>query len=312
MDQKNRNTDIYDVVIIGGGPAGLTAGIYCARNKLKTLLLEKGMPGGKMAEAWMLENFPGFEEGVSGIDLAQQMQNQATKHGLEMMMAEVTGVSPRGKVKKVQTSAGEFPSKTLIITGGSERRKLNVPGEEELLGRGISYCATCDGPFFKEKTVAVVGGGNVAVSEAIHLAQYTKKVYVIHRRDQLRAFPALQEKAFAEPKIEFVWDSVTDSILGETSVTQIKVKNVKTGQLREIDVDGVFVSVGLVPNTSYLNDLIPTDEYGNIKVNLKMETEIEGVFAAGDIRHDSIRQAIAAAGDGAIAAVSAGKYINEV
>lgn len=311
MNQKSSNTDIFDVIIIGGGPAGLTAGIYCARNKLNAMLLEKGMPGGKMAEAWWLENFPGFEEGVSGFDLSKQMHNQAVKHGLNVVMAEVISVSPQDKVKKVNTSAGEFSTKAIIVTGGSERRKLDVPGEDKLLGKGISYCATCDGPFFKEKVVAVIGGGNAAVSEAIHLAQYTSKVYVIHRRDQLRAFPALQEKAFAEPKIEFVWDSVVDDVEGDTDVTGVRVKNKKTGELKVIEVNGVFVSVGLTPNTSYLGDLIPTDEYGNVRVNLKMETEVEGVFAAGDIRQNSIRQAIAAAGDGSVAAVSASKYINE-
>ena len=301
----------YDVIIIGGGPAGLSAGIYTARTRLKTLLIEKGMIGGKMAEAELIDNYPGFPEGISGLKLAELMHQQAVKYDLETLYATVASVTVRDGTKLVKTDQGDFTASSVIITGGSERQRLNVPGEKKLTGRGVSYCANCDAPFFQDQPVAVVGGGNVAISEALHLTKFTSKISVIHRRDQLRATEALQEKAFAEPKIEFVLDTVVEAIEGKDTLESLKLRQVKTGKISQLKVKGVFISVGLMPNTDYLRDLLPLDKHGNIITNEKMETEIPGIFAAGDIRRNSIRQAIAASGDGAVAAIYAKQFISE-
>ncbi|MES0278622.1 MAG: thioredoxin-disulfide reductase [Dehalococcoidales bacterium] len=301
----------YDVIIIGGGPAGLSAGIYTARTRLKTLLIEKGMIGGKMAEAELIDNYPGFPEGISGLKLAELMHQQAVKYDLETLYATVASVTVRDGTKLVKTDQGDFTASSVIITGGSERQRLNVPGEKKLTGRGVSYCANCDAPFFQDQPVAVVGGGNVAISEALHLTKFTSKISVIHRRDQLRATEALQEKAFAEPRIKFILDTVVEAIEGNETLDSLKLRQVKTGNISYLKVKGVFISVGLMPNTDYLRDLLPLDKQGNIITNEKMETEIPGIFAAGDIRRNSIRQAIAASGDGAVAAIYAKQFISE-
>ncbi len=301
----------YDIIIIGGGPAGLTAGIYTARTKLKSLLIEKGVPGGKMAEAVWLENYPGFPEGISGYELSQLMHQQATKYGLETLMSTVTDIDIGDRNKVVKTTDGQFSARAVIITGGSERRRLDVPGEKEFTGKGVSYCATCDGPFFQDKEVAVIGGGNAAVSEAVHLTRFASKVTVVHRRDQLRATDILQERALAEPKIEFLWNTTVSAITGDKFVEGLKLKNLKTGKTSDLKLSGVFISIGLIPNTGYLKGIVPLDDYGHIITNLRMETEIPGIYAAGDIRHNSIRQVIAATGDGAVAAVYAKKYLSE-
>jgi thioredoxin reductase (NADPH) len=301
----------YDIIIIGGGPAGLTAGIYTARTKLKSLLIERSTPGGKMAEAVWVENYPGFPEGISGYELSQLMHKQATKYGLETLLATVTEIGVGDKNKIVKTTNGQFSALAVIITGGSERRRLDVPGEKEFTGKGVSYCATCDGPFFQDKEVAVIGGGNAAVSEAMHLTKFATKVTVVHRRDSLRATAILQERALAEPKIEFLWNSKVSSIIGDKFVEGLKVTNTKTDKISNLRLSGVFVSIGLMPNTEYLKSIVPLDDYGHIITNLRMETEIPGIYAAGDIRHNSIRQVIAATGDGAVAAVYAKKYLSE-
>jgi thioredoxin reductase (NADPH) len=301
----------YDVIIIGGGPGGLSAGIYTARTRLKSLLIEKGMIGGKMAEAELIDNFPGFPEGINGYKLAELMHQQAIKYDLETLYATVSSIAVRGDRKLVKTDDGDFTARVVIITGGSERQRLNVPGEKELTGRGVSYCSNCDAPFFQDQPVAVVGGGNVAISEALHLTKFASKVSIIHRRDQLRATEALQEKAHAESKIEFILDTVVETIDGKEAVASLKLRNVKTNKTSRLKVNGVFISVGLMPNTDYLKDLLPLDKQGNIITNEKMETKIPGIFAAGDIRHNSIRQAIAASGDGAVAAVYAKQFISE-
>jgi len=301
----------YEVVIIGGGPAGLTAGLYASRARLSSLLLEKGLVGGQMTEAVEIENYPGFPEGINGLELGQLMHQQATKYGLKTIMAEVTGIELQQGRKVVKTTGGNFIAKAVIIAGGSERRKLGVPGEKEFTGRGVSYCATCDAAFFKELPVAVVGGGNAAITEVLHLSKFASKVTVIHRRNQLRATRILQEKAFSEPKIEFLWDTIVEEIEGEDLVKRIKLRNVKTGRNSTMDIAGVFISIGLKPNTDYLNGILPLDDTGAIITNEKMETKIPGIFAAGDIRHDSAHQIIAAAGDGATAAIYAEKFITE-
>jgi thioredoxin reductase (NADPH) len=301
----------YDVIIIGGGPAGLSAGIYTARTRLKSLLIEKCIIGGKMAEAELIDNYPGFPEGINGYKLADLMHQQAVKYGLETLYATVASITVKDGKKLVKTDNGAFTASAIIITGGSERQRLNVPGEKEFTGRGVSYCANCDAPFFQDQPVAVVGGGNVAISEALHLSKFGSKISVIHRRDQLRATEALQEKAFAEPKIEFILDTVVDAIEGKDALEKLKLRQLKTGKLSHLEVKGIFISVGLMPNTDYLKDLLPLDKQGNIITNEKMETTIPGIFAAGDIRTNSIRQAIAASGDGAVAAIYAKQFISE-
>jgi len=300
-----------DIIIIGGGPAGLTAGIYAARARLDTLLIEKLMVGGQIATAGIVENFPGFPKGINGLELTRLMHEQATGFGLKTIMAEVTGLELSGVFKTVRTTEGDFTTRAVIVAGGSVRSKLGVPGEEEYAGRGVSYCATCDGAFFRDKTVAIVGGGNVAVSEAIHLTHFASKVIVIHRRNQLRADRILQEKVFADPKIEMRWDSVVTEIKGEDFVSELKLKNVKTGQESTLPVDGVFISMGLKPETDYLKGVLLLDDGGYIVTTERMETEVPGIFAAGDIRHNSGRQAICAAGDGATAAMSAERFLRE-
>lgn len=300
---------LYDVIIIGGGPAGLTAGLYTSRNKLSTLLIEKGIIGGNINEAEKVDNYPGFPKGISGLELTSLMHEQALLYGTEVINDDVTNIKIADKVKTVTTSQGEFSTKALIIAGGSERQKLNVPGEKEYTGKGVSYCATCDAPFFRDKTVAIVGGGNAALYEALHIAKFASKVYIIHRRDQLRATPVVQDKVFAEPKIEFIWNTVVTEVQGETFVHKLKLADVSTGKESFLEIDGVFVAIGLVPNTSYLKDIVDMDEKGSVIVNGKMETTVPGIYAAGDIRANSIRQVIAAAGDGAVAAVTAANYI---
>jgi len=301
----------YDVVIIGGGPAGLTAGLYASRAKLNSLLIEKGLVGGQVANAERVENYPAFPEGIGGLELGQLMHQQATKYGLKTLLAEVTGIELQRERKMIRTTEGDFIAKAVIIAGGSERQKLGVPGEEEFTGKGVSYCATCDAAFFREQPVAVVGGGDAAITEALHLAKFASRVTVIHRRDQLRASRILQEKAFSQPKIEFRWDSIVEKIEGENLVKRIRLRQVKTGEKSALEVAGIFMSIGLKPNTDYLKSILSLDVTGLIITDGKMETEIPGIFAAGDIRHNSARQVITAAGDGATAAIYAEKFISK-
>lgn len=301
----------YDVIIIGGGPAGLSAGLYASRARLTSLLIERGLVGGLITESELVENFPGFPEGISGLELGQLMHQQATKYGLETLLAEVTGIELSGKQKVVKTTKGDFIAKAVIIASGSERLKLGIPGEEEFTGKGVSYCATCDAAFFRELPVAVVGGGDTAIIEALHLSKFASKVTVIHRRHQLRATRILQEKASSEPKVEFQWDSIVEEIEGRDSVKRIRLRQVKTGEKSALDVAGVFISVGIKPNTAYLKGTLALDAAGFIITNERMETEIPGIFAAGDVRYHSARQAITAAGDGATAAIYAEKLISE-
>ena len=301
----------YDVIIIGGGPAGLSAGLYASRARLTSLLIERGLVGGLITESELVENFPGFPEGISGLELGQLMHQQATKYGLETLLAEATDIELSGKQRVVKTTKGDFIAKAVIIASGSERLKLGIPGEEEFTGKGVSYCATCDAAFFRELPVAVVGGGDTAIIEALHLSKFASKVTVIHRRHQLRATRILQEKAFSEPKVEFQWDSIVEEIEGRDSVKRIRLRQVKTGEKSALDVAGVFISVGIKPNTAYLKGTLALDTAGFIITNESMETEIPGIFAAGDVRYHSARQAITAAGDGATAAIYAGKFISE-
>jgi thioredoxin reductase (NADPH) len=298
-----------DVVIIGGGPAGLTAGIYTARDRLNSLLIEKGVIGGNINETERVDNYPGFPDGISGSELIRLMYEQATKYGLETVYNEVIALEIKKEHKLVKTAQDSFTARAVIIAGGSERGKLGVPGEKEFTGKGVSYCATCDAPFFAGKTVAVVGGGNAAIYEALHLAKFAARVIIIHRREKLRATTIAQEKAFAEPRIEFLWNTIVQAIEGDNIVKRLKLRQAGTGKQSTLNVDGVFPAIGLKPNTDYLRGVLPLDNLGHIITNERMETGIPGIFAAGDIRHNSIRQAISAAGDGATAAFYAKIFI---
>ncbi len=299
----------YEVIIIGGGPAGLAAAIYTSRARLSSLLLERGVIGGQILNAGQVDNYPGFPQGISGAELTQLMHQQATKYGLETINAEATSIELYGQYKIVTTTDGIFTAKAVIIANGVERQKLGIPGEKEFTGRGVSYCATCDAAFFRDMTVAVVGGGNAALTEALHLSRLAAKVFVIHRRDQLRATRIVQEKAFAEPNIEFLWNTVVEQIEGNDFVQRLQLRRVNTGERSTLDVSGIFIAIGSRPNTDYLKGFLPLDDTGAVITNDQMETGIPGIFAAGDIRHNSVRQVIAAAGDGAIAAISAEKYL---
>jgi thioredoxin reductase (NADPH) len=301
---------IYQVVIIGSGPAGLTAGLYCARSRFNTLLIEKGVIGGQITNAERVENYPGFPKGISGIELGQLIHEQATSYGLETLLAEVTKVVPDQRHNLVSTSEGDFVAEAIIIASGSQFLKLGVPGEDKFVGKGISYCATCDGPLFKGKTVAVIGGGDAAVTEALYLSKFASSVKVIHRRNQLRASKIFQERAMIEPKIEFIWDTVVTQIEGTGVVKQLMLKNTKNAKISILELAGVFVAIGSEPNSTQWRGLLPLDEEGYIITNELMETKIPGIFAAGDVRHNSARQAITAAGDGATAAMSAAGFLS--
>ena len=303
--------NIYEVLIIGGGPAGLTAGLYASRAGLTTLLIEKGIFGGQITYAEHVENFAGFPEGISGIELGEKMRTQAEKHGLKTIPAEVTGLEITEALKVVKTTEGDFTGRTVILAGGAVRRKLGVNGETRLTGRGVSYCAVCDAAFFRDQKLAVVGGGDTAITEALHLTIFASKVTIIHRRNQLRAAHILQEKVRSEPKIDFLWDTTISAIEGKDNVERLRLLNVKTNQSYVLEVSGVFISVGTNPDTEYLRGILPLDESGYIITNEKMETSVPGVLAAGDIRHNSARQAITAAGDGATAAIYSQKYLTE-
>ncbi|MBR3627680.1 MAG: thioredoxin-disulfide reductase [Elusimicrobia bacterium] len=302
---------IYDVVIIGGGPSGMSAAIYSARARLKTLLIEKAGCGGQIAITDHLENYPGFEEGINGFDLAMKMEKQARTFGCEITYGEVSYIETEDAIKKVILSdKKEYFTKAVIIASGANFKKLGVEGEQEFIGKGVSYCATCDGPFFRNKEIAVVGGGDSALQEALYLTKFATKVNLIHRRDQFRAAKILQEKVFAEPKINIIFDSVVEKISGNLSVEQITLKNVKNNISSELSVNGIFVFVGWLPNTKFLsNTTIKLNENGYIITDDNMNTSIEGVFACGDVRQKILRQVVTAAGDGAIAAISAQHFI---
>jgi len=299
----------YDVVIIGGGPAGLSAGLYAARARLRSLLVERAVPGGLIVNAGLVENYPGFPQGISGLELAELMSQQATKFGLETLTAEVTRLELRGEQKVVTTTEGNLVAKAVIIASGSDRVKLGVPGEEEFTGRGVSYCAICDGALFQDQPVAVVGGGNAAINEALDLSKFASRVTVIHRRQELRATRILQERALAHPKIEFRWNTVVEAIEGREVVERLRLRHVSSGEKSILEVSGVFIAIGFKPNTGYLQGVLSLDSAGAIITNERMETNVPGIFAAGDIRSGSIRQVVSAAGDGAVAATQAERYI---
>ena len=306
-----RNVD-YDLVIIGGGPAGLTAGLYAARARLKVILVEKIVVGGQIAISDWVENYPGFPEGLSGADLVQRLTEQAKKFGLNIENNEAVSVDLSHPVKTIVLNDRTVTTHTIIIATGASPKKLGVPGEENFYGKGVSSCATCDAPFFKDRIVASVGGGDTAVKESLFLTKFVEKVYLIHRRDRLRAEMILQERAFADEKIEIIWNSVLTGINGLTNIENITVQNVKTKEEKTLSVGGCFIWVGEIPNTKFLTDGVKLDEKGFIVANLNMGTSVPGVFAAGDVRNTPLRQIATAVGDGAVAAFSAGHYIENL
>ncbi|MEW6376272.1 MAG: thioredoxin-disulfide reductase [Thermodesulfobacteriota bacterium] len=304
-------TKAYDVIIIGGGPAGMTAGLYTSRAGLNTLLIETGLLGGQMTTTEMIENYPGFPQGITGAELSQLMEEQAKRFGMETANQEVVEVRLEGDLKVVRTDESSYYSEALIISSGTEYRRLGIPGEDVFIGKGVSFCATCDGAFFKDSRIVVVGGGDSALTEALFLTKFAKEVTIIHRRDALRATKIYQERAFANPKIKFLWNSVMQEIKGDKMVQSILVKNVKTGEVKEFQTDGVFLFVGISPRTQFLKGLVQMDEGGYILTNENCETSLKGIFAAGDCRKKLLRQITTAVGDGATTAFAAEKYLEE-
>ncbi len=298
-----------DIIIVGGGPAGLTAGLYCARARLDVILFEKMTPGGQVLLTDVVENYPGFPEGISGFELMDRMKRQAEGFGLPIEMREVLGFEFSSETKTVTTDKGEEKARAIILACGATPRKLGIPGEQLLTGKGVSYCATCDGPFYRDQEVAVVGGGDTAVEEALFLTKFATRVYLIHRRDQLRATKILQERAMANDKVQIIWNTIPVRILGENGVEAIELKNVKTSKMSTLKVQGVFIFIGYEPNTQMVKGLLDLDELGFIRTNAEMQTSVPGVFAAGDIRSKNLRQISTAVGEGATAAFSAEKYL---
>ena len=301
---------MYDTIIIGAGPAGMTAALYAARSNLKVALIEGGLPGGQMNNTSDIENYPGYAN-ISGPELAEKMFEPLENLGVEHLYGFVEAVEDHGDVKKVITDDEEFETRTVIVATGSKHRLLGVPGEEELNSRGVSYCAVCDGAFFRDQDLLVVGGGDSAVEEAIFLTRFAKSVTIIHRRDELRAQKVLQDRAFANEKIKFIWDSVVKEIKGENRVESVEIENVKTGQVTDQAFGGVFIYVGLDPVSDFVQELQIRDQAGWIVTDDHMKTSVAGVFAVGDVRQKDLRQVTTAVGDGAIAGQEAYKYIIE-
>lgn len=301
----------YDVAIIGAGPAGLSAAIYAARGGLKTIIFEKGLVGGQIVLTTEIENYPGFEETLSGFELIEKMRLQALRFNAEFKEEEVTAIGLEGLCKIVETNKGQYRAKSIIYCAGARPRKLNVPGEERLTGRGVSYCATCDGALYRDRVVAVIGGGDSAVEEGIFLSKFAKQVYIIHRRDQLRAVHTIQQRAFSNPKMGFVYNTVVQEIKGNERVQSLVLYDKVENKLSDLDVDGIFVYVGIIPNNQLVENRLELDNHGFIITNEEMQTNIPGFYAAGDINHKILRQVVTATGDGATAAFSAEKWIQE-
>lgn len=300
----------FDVIILGSGPAGFSAAIYAARGNVKTAILDISMFGGQPSNYLELENYPGFSL-IGGFELMEKFEEHADKFGVEKFpMVEIQSIKLTSEIKEIETLDTIFKTKTVIIATGAQAKKLGIPGEEEFKGRGVSYCAICDGAFYKDKVVAVVGGGNAALEEAMYLTKFAQKVYVIHRRDEFRADKIVQERIKQNEKIEFVLDSVVEKIInGGAGVSQIEIKNVKTGEKSTLDVDGVFPYIGFKPNCELFNGQVEQDQNGFVKTDVFMQTNVEGVFAIGDLRTTPLRQVITAVADGAIAGVGAVKYL---
>lgn len=300
-----------DVIIIGGGGSGLTAALYASRAKLNTVLFEKLTPGGQIALTDLVENYPGFPEGVLGPDISAKMEEQAKKYGTQILYEEVKSLKKNADgTFDVATFGKTYQTKAIILAAGASFKMLGVPKEKELTGRGVSYCATCDGAFFKEKRVIVVGGGDSALQEGIFLTRFASKVTIIHRRDKLRASPILQERAKQNPKIEFIWDTVVEEIKGDKKVQSVQLKNLKTNQASDFPVDGVFIFIGHEPNTKFLNGFVQVDDHGYVVTgNNSTATSVPGVFAAGEIRAGAVKQLVSACGEGCEAALAAQAHV---
>jgi len=299
----------HDAVIIGAGPAGMTCGLYLARGAVDAVILEKLAPGGQIAVTELVENYPGFEEGIMGAELASKFEQQARKFGLEFMTGEVASIELDGDFKIVKTESETIKAKVVIIASGTHHRTLDIPGEEDLFGRGVSNCATCDGPLYRGREVAVVGGGDSAIQEALFLTKFVDKVKLIHRREELRAIQILADRAMADPKIEFVWNSTVSEVLGDDGVDGVKVVNKVTKEESVLPCDGFFVFIGMIPNTTFLGDQCKTDEAGFIHTDENCETNIPGIYAIGDVRVKNMRQVATAVGDGATAAHDMEKHL---
>ncbi len=313
-ETKENVADVYDVVIVGAGPAGLTAGIYTSRGRLKSACLERNMSGGQIALTDLVENYPGFPEGISGFDLASKMKEQAEKFGAEVREIEsVSELRPEDDgTYTIVTDREEIRARSVILAPGVEPRRSGIPGEAEFIGRGVSWCATCDGALYRGKTVAVVGGGDSAVEEGMFLTKFADKVYLVHRRNELRAAEIAQERAFANSKMEFVWDSVPRKIDGDEMVEALEVANVKSGDERTLAVNGVFMYIGQIPNTEWLKGTVEIDDQGYIVTDGLLRTSLPGVFACGDARANPLKQIAMAVGEGALAAVQAERYLDEL
>jgi thioredoxin reductase (NADPH) len=301
----------YDIAIIGGGPAGLSAAIYAARGGLSTILFEKALLGGQIVVTNEVENYPGFEETLTGFELIEKMKKQAEKFSAQITLENVKAIGMEGLCKIVETEKGQYRAKSVVIATGAHPRKLAVPGEEGFSGRGVSYCATCDGALYRDKVVAVVGGGDSALEEALFLTKFAKKVYIIHRRDKLRAVKVVQERAQENPKIEFVLSTVVQGITGDKVVEKLHLYNREKQDYTTLAVDGVFIYVGIIPNNGLVESRVELDAQGFILTDETMHTNIPGIYAAGDIRAKVLRQVVTAASDGATAAFSAEKWVEE-
>jgi thioredoxin reductase (NADPH) len=302
----------YDLIIIGGGPAGLTAGIYAGRARLKTLLLEKLIHGGQMMTTDLIENYPGFPEGITGFDLSDRMRKQAERFGLEFRSQEVLELKPGNPVHTLVLDNGQLTAGAVIIATGAHYRRLRVPGEDRLIGRGVSFCATCDGALYKDQVVAMVGGGDNALTETLFLARFAKKIHLIHRRNQFRAAKYLQERIFQLDQVELHWDTEVVEFQGQQELEAAKLMNVKTKETTILPLNGAFIAIGMLPNAGWLKDLLPLDEWGFIFTDTIMATGYPGIFAAGDVRSKLWRQISTAVGDGSIAAIAAENYLEKL
>jgi len=303
----------YDVVIIGGGPAGLTAGLYTSRAKLKSLLVERMIMGGQVMTTTKVENYPGFPGGVDGPELMMRFQEHCQEFGLEVNYGEVHGLTQQDGINLLQLDDQQVRARAVIITTGAEPRKLDIPGEQEFTGRGVSYCATCDGAFFREQDVAIVGGGDTAAEEALFLTRFARKVYIIHRRNELRATKVLQERIATNEKIEVLWDSAVQKVIGDNSgMTSIELVDTRSGKIRSLPLHGLFVAIGVTPKAHFLKDVVKLDADGHILTDAECRTSLPGVFAAGDVRKKILKQIATAVGDGAVAAIMAEKYLDDL
>lgn len=309
--EKELQEHIYDLVVIGSGPGGMTAALYGSRSDLSTLIIERGAPGGQLINTAEVENYAGFKS-IKGPELASNMYEGATQFGAEYTFGDVREIIDGKEYKRIVTSNKIFKARSVVIATGAEHKKLGIPGENELNGRGVSYCAVCDGAFFRDRPLVVVGGGDSAVEEGTYLTQFASDVTIVHRRDELRAQSILQDRAFKNDKVNFVWDSVVEKIEGENNVQNLQIRNVKTGEVSDLGADGVFIYIGLLPNTDAFLDLGITDQEGWIETDENMQTSVPGIFAVGDVRQTVLRQVATAVGDGSIAGDAAYKYVESL